>query len=148
METLVVTAFVAGVLIFLYIQFTNLNESYEESYIYNPVEGLYALEDVKVYIEEDLEISQYINENIDTLKYIDITDCSLFAYESYCKELFKLENIKNIFITYNSVPVVDFNNYSLDFQKFIEKINKEGTQPYRIIAEFNDSTFATVRFGE
>lgn len=147
-ETLIVTAFVAGVLIFLYIQFTNLNQSYEQSYVYNTVEGLYALEDVKTYIETDTTFVNYIDSNINSLKYIDITDCTLFTDETYCLKLFELENIKNIFITHNLVPDVDFTDYDLKFQTFIKKINKEGIQTYRIVAEFNDSTYATVRFGD
>lgn len=147
-ETLIVTAFVAGVLIFLYIQFTSLNKSYEETYIYNTVEGLYALEDIKSYIENDDNINQYIKENIEDLKYIDITDCTLFSDKDYCSTYFKLENIKNIFITLNSIPNEDFNTYNQEFQTFIGKINKEGFQPYRIVAEFNNSTYATLRFGD
>ena len=148
-ETLVVTAFVAGVLIYLYLQFTNLNASYEESYRYNTVEGLYALKDIIDYLEGYENVDQLINDNINNLSYIDITDCSIFAYLTYCKKLFGLENIKNIVVTHNSIPKdADFSGYSLGFQNFIGKITPEGEQPYRLVAEFNNSTYATVRFGD
>lgn len=147
-ETLVVTTFVAGVLIYLYIQFSNLNNSYEDSYIYNTVEGLYALDDIKTYIESDDQILEYINENIEDLKYIDITDCSLFTNYDYCEELLESENIKSIFITTNQVPYESIVQYNEKFTTFISKINKEGIEPYRIVASFNNSTYATLRFGE
>ena len=102
-ETLIVTVFVAGVLIFLYIQFSNLSNSYDQSFQYNTVEGLYALEDVKKYIETDSSIKKYINSNIDSLGYIDITNCDKFTDENYCLKLFELENIDKIIITHNSI---------------------------------------------
>ena len=147
-ETLVVTTFVAGVLIYLYIQFSNLNKSYEASYIYNTVEGLYALEDVKNYIESDALLLEYINTNIEDLKYVDISNCSLFTDVDYCLRLFELENIETIFITTNTVPHESINQYDEEFNTFIKKINKEGKHTYRIVASFKNSTYATVRFGE
>lgn len=147
-ETLIVTVFVSGILIYLYIQFSNLNKSYEDSYLYNTVEGLYALEDVKTYIERDNQILEYVDTNIEELKYIDITDCSLFTNIDYCKNIFQLENIKSVFITTNIVPYEVITQYNEEFITFINKINKEGVEPYRIVAEFNNTTYATLRFGE
>ena len=69
-ETLIVTTFVAGVLIFLFIQFSNLENSYEESYMYNTVEDIYALEDIKDYIEQDETAMSNIKEQIQNTKYI------------------------------------------------------------------------------
>lgn len=147
-ETLIVTIFVAGVLIFLYLQFSNLNKSYDESYQYNTVEGLYALEDIKSYIERDQSVLNYIDENIDNLKYIDINDCGIFTSQDDCLLLLKSENIQSIFITMNSIPYNSIDGYNEDFLDFIKKINKDGSQPYRIVAAFNNSTYATLRFGE
>lgn len=147
-ETLIVTVFVAGVLIYLYMQFTNLSNAYDESYIYNSVEGLYALEDVKEYIEKDSQFTKYLLENIETQKYIDITDCSVFTDQKYCLKLLKVENIDKIFVTTNSIPKEQITKYNESFSNFINKINKEGGQPYRIVASFNNSTFATLRFGD
>lgn len=146
-ETLVVTSFVAGVLIFLYIQFSNLSNAYDDSYIYNNVDSLYALDDIKETIENDNIVMEYLNNNITSKKYIDISDCSLFSNKNYCLKLLELENIKEIFITTNAIPKEDITNYSENFLTFINKINKEGKQPYRIVASFNNSTFATIRFG-
>lgn len=147
-ETLVVTAFVAGILIFLYVQFSNLNNSYDESYKYNTVEGLYALEDIKNYIENDESALNYIEENIESLKYINIEDCSIFTSKDDCLLLLKSENINSIFITTNLIPYNSIDEYSEDFLDFVNKINEEGNQPYRIVAAFNNSTYATLRFGE
>lgn len=147
-ETLIVTAFVAGVLIFLFIQFSNLSKAYDDSYIYNTPEGLYALEDVRRYIENDLDFLEYLDTDINTMGYIDISDCNLFASKNYCLNLLQLENIDNIFITTNSIPKDQITDYSEGFLTFINKINEEGDEPYRLVASFNNSTYATLRFGD
>ena len=147
-ETLLVTVFVSGVLIYLYVQFSKLNTAYDQSYLYNNVESLYALEDIKDYIESDALFTQYFVKNIESKYYIDISNCNLFTDKEYCLSLFEIENIDEIFVTTNVVPKEKINIYSDDFSTFINKINEEGEQPYRIIGSFDNSTFATIRFGD
>lgn len=153
-ETLTVTIFVAGVLIFLFIQFSNLNSSYEESFDYNGIEELYALEDIKNYIESDSTAYIYIMETLNNNNYIDISNCSVFTNQDYCKRLLELENIENIIVTptlddYDIlINEIDTSTYGEEFKTFIKKINKNGKSSYRIIASFDNNTFATVRFGE
>lgn len=147
-ETLIVSTFVAGVLIFLFIQFTNLGKAYDDSYIYNTPEGLYALEDIKEYINTDLDVQLYIEQNIETMKYIDLTNCDLFTNKDYCTNLFRLENIDKIFITTNTFDKQIIKDYSEDFSAFINKIVSEGNEKYRLVASFKNSTFATLRLGD
>ena len=147
-ETLIVTTFVAGILIFLFIQFTNLGKSYDDSYVYNTPEGLYALEDIKEYINTDLDALLYIEENIESLEFIDLTDCNLFKNKDYCLNLFKLENIDKIFITTNDFTKENIVGYNEEFKSFINKITKEENQKYRLVASFKNSTFATLRLGD
>lgn len=144
-ETLIVTTFVCGVLIFLFIQFNNLSKNYENTYNYNSVEGLYSLNNIKKYIEND---SQFIL-SIDLKDgYMDLTDCSLFTDTKYCEKLFKLEKIKVIYLTENNFDKNIFSNLNNKFKKFINMINSQGNEKYRILVEFEDSTFATIRIGD
>lgn len=146
-ETLIVSTFVACVLIFLFIQFTNLGKAYDDSYIYNTPEGLYALEDIKEYINTDLDVQLYIEQNIETMKYIDLTDCSLFINKDYCVNLFELENIDRIFVTTNDFDKQSITGYNEDFKIFINKIINEGNEKYRLVASFKSGIFATMRVG-
>jgi len=146
-ETLVVTIFIATVLIFLFIQFSNLNSSYEDSFKYNTVEGLYALEDIKEYLENDFEY-QLIENELSSKNYIDISDCSIFLDETYCQKLLEFENINNIVVAKNLDSYENIFTNSKEFIEFSSKINNKGKEKYRIIASFNDNTFATIRFGE
>ena len=159
-ETLVVTSFVAGVLIFMYIQFTNLSNKYNESYDYNTVEGLYSLENIKEYIEEDQTLLIYADNfqaegnPIDPGTAIDITECSseYFSDINYCSLLFELENIEEIYLTcswFDKNSILDIYSFSSETKKFINKIKiDESDTGYRLIAKFTDGTFATIRLGE
>lgn len=147
-ETLIVTTFVAGILIFLFIQFSNLSKNYNDSYKYNTVEGLYSLNNIIKYIKSDTTFNESLSTLVNTDKYLEITDCTLFSDPKYCSLLFELENIKSIYITDNYFNKSIFNNSEETIKTFINKINSDGEQKYRIVAEFNDFTFATIRFGD
>ena len=147
-ETLLVTTFVAGVLIYLYIQFNNLDKNYSDSFKYNTVEGLYDLSDIIDFIYEDQNAIGFIRDNIGDAKYIDISNCSLFTDKETCIRLFKLENINEILITPNLVPKSVIKDYSPGLTRFIGKINAASNEPYRVIASFNNNTYATLRFGD
>lgn len=147
-ETLVVTAFVAGVLIYLFIQFTNLSNNYNDSYNYNTVEGLYSVRNIRNYILSDLEALTHIENNLSPNNYIDILDCSIFSEQPYCQKLFELENVNKVIITTNVFDKEMFSIYDSGFKKFINKISAEGNEKYRILVEFKNSTYATIRFGE
>lgn len=147
-ETLIVTTFVSGVLIFLFIQFTTLSNKYEESYKYNTVEGLYSARNIRNYIQTEIHTNTLFEENINSNTYLNITNCEYFINSDYCLKLFELENINNIYVTLNAFDKDLFNTFSNDFKQFINKINSQGTEKYRLLIEYNDSTFATIRFGE
>ena len=147
-ETLVVTTIVAASLIYLYVQFMNLSTKYNESYNYNTVEGLYALNDVVELIKDDAYAYDYISNYLVENKYIDISNCSLFSDEATCRKLFEYEKIQNILITTNTVPKSYIVDYPKNFMEFIKKIEPASIEPYRVIASFDNDTYATIRFGD
>ena len=145
-ETLLVTVFVAGVLIYLFLQFSNLNNNYNDSYRYNSVEELYALEDIVDFIQNDEFAINYIYGNTSYLHYIDISNCSLFTDTATCRKLLKLANVNEIFITTNTIPKTYITDYSVGLNKFIDKVTPGETEPYRIVASFKNGNYATLRF--
>ena len=147
-ETLLVTAFVAGVLIYLYIQFTSLSGNYSDAYNYNTVEDLYALADVVEFISKDPKALTNIRNNISENKYIDISNCTLFTEQAMCMKLLELENINEIIITTNTIPKDSIKDYSAGFIKFVSRINASNNEPYRVVASFKNNTYATLRFGD
>ena len=147
-ETLIVTVFVAGVLIYLFIQFSNLSSLYNESYSYNTVESLYALEDVVDFIKSDALALSSIKENVKDEQYIDISNCNIFISQEYCEKLYELENIDTILVTMDNIPNGAITSYDSGFLDFISSISRTDNNQYRLIASFNNSTYATLRFGE
>ena len=145
-ETLIVTVFVAGVLIFMFVQFSKLSISYNEYYNYNTTESMYALDDIKHYIVSDSLIYTKIQTEIDSNKYLDITDCSDVANTDYCTRLLELENINKVIVTSNKFNIDNLNIDSEEFMNFMRKISSEGEESYRLIAKFNNGSFATIRF--
>ena len=147
-ETLVVTTFVAGILIYLFIQFTNLSQNYNDAYSYNTVEGLYSVRNIRDFIIKDVAALTSIDTIIENNGYAEITNCDQFTEKNYCLKLFELENIKEIFITNSNFDKDLFSTSNEGFKKFIKKIKSQDNNKYRILVEFNDSTYTTIRFGE
>lgn len=147
-ETIIVSSFVAGILIFTFIEFTSLTSSYSESFKYNTVEDLYTTENIKNYILSDSNFLTTLNDSINPDKVMDITNCSMFTNDNYCKKLFELSNIENIIVCNNYFDEKNISVKDEDFKTFIDKIKGTGKEKYRIIVKFKDSTFSTIRFGE
>ncbi len=147
-ETIVVTSFVVGVLIFLFIQFTNLTKNYNNHYEYNTVEGLYALKNIRNYIKSDDVAFNKIKDRVIEYGFFDIKSCDIFSEKEYCLKLFELNEIDNIYVTNNNFKREIFDEFHDSFKMFIKKIDAEDDETYRLLVEFDDKTFATIRVGE
>ncbi len=159
-ELLVTATLVSTVLIFLYTQFYTIKRSYDTSFKYNTVNGLYALSNVRSFLEEnDIYI---LTQGLNTTSYIDLKNDNLqTANTTYFNELITGLNIKYLIFTNQNIDNLinqinngtalnsDTNEYE-DLKKFIKRIdfdNKDTNNNYRIIAEFNDNTFASILVG-
>lgn len=159
-ELLVTATLVSTVLIFLYTQFYTIKRSYDTSFKYNTVNGLYALSNVRSFLEEnDIYI---LTQGLNTTSYIDLKNDNLqTANTTYFNELMTGLNIKYLIFTNQNIDNLinqinngtalnsDTNEYE-DLKKFIKRIdfdNKDTNNNYRIIAEFNDNTFASILVG-
>lgn len=149
-ETLIVATFLVTTLLFLYIQFNNVTKTYDTSFKYNTVNGLYAVNNIINYIKSD---------GIDTLKtsvnnvdYIDITECpdTYFTEQNYCNILIDTLKIKTVLFTKENLTTLKNNRTALDqtMIDFVKFINYEEVEGYRLIIEFNDNTFASLKIKE
>lgn len=151
-ETLIVAAFVIATLVFLYTQFRNINRSYTTSFKYNNVSELYALGSMGDYLKQNgLHIVGPASLLSDT-KYIDLTSCTdrFLSETNYCNSLVGSLNIKKIIITSENLDdlkaVIDSDDkLSEEMKQFIGTIHYESGADYRIIAEFTNGTFATLK---
>ena len=146
-ETLLVSIFVCGVLIFFYVQFSTLSKNFSYSFSYNTVEKLYALEDIRTYLLFDEIYYSDIKTQIDESGMVDLikSESLVVSYPLYFNELIDKLDIKSILITKDFIPNVNIDEYSIKFQRFIKLIkgDKESSN-YRILAEFNDNKFSTI----
>ena len=153
-ELLVTATLVCTVLIFLYTQFYNVKKSYDNSFKYNTVNGLYSLANVREFlfdndtavIKQNLSLnSSYVDLKEDTTGINDI---------DYWNLLITSSNIKTIIFTYENLDTLisnleDLDNTKEDLKKFIRRIDYDDSAVgYRLIVEYNDNTFATLLMGD
>lgn len=163
METLVVSTFVAVVLIFLFVQIQNVSTNYEKSFSYNPVQSLYKAENIRNYLYSRDRVSMENEVDSTTKGYIDITSCNYNFYsligedtsanEEYCKELYKTLDVKKVILSIQDLSIVKnkvYDNMAIDdiSQKFVDFINyvkyTNNQEQLRLLVEFNDETYASI----
>lgn len=144
-ETLIATTLVATVFTVLYVQFMNINENYRKTYENNTVEGLYASNNIKNYLlsnnYEDLAITSYIN-----------MDCDMFTNKTQCNNLLSVLDIKNVYIMIDDITsiredIYNDSNISDGLKKFVKSVNTTTNPGYRLLVEFNNDTYATIKVG-
>lgn len=153
-ETLVVSIFILGSFVFLFVQFRNVNQSYQISFQYNAIDALYAAENLKKF---------YLNDNFDNMaqtyrtgkmKYADLTTCpsSMIKEVAYCQKLMEVLDVKTVLFTDSDTTyiknVLDTSTIDPSLKKFIKYIknDEEGVLlKYRLIVEMNDGTFASIK---
>lgn len=148
-EALVMSMVVIGTLTFMYIQFQNISRSYEKSFNYNTITDLYITNEIKDYlIDNDLLDTYKDKVTGSSAKYIIINDIT----DSSFKMLKFKGQVKTILLTDESLSGLKgkkTNTLSEKFNDFINylKVDKEEGK-YRLLIEFNDDTFASLKIGE
>lgn len=150
-EAFVVSTVVLGVLIFMFVQLRTVVSGFNRSFSYNTVTGIYIANELGDFVEahdyenlkQKVNIDGYIVQNIDS--YID------FDYEINIlwNEMLKVANIKNVVISIEDAAVLKASNNILNSAKledYIKFLNVDrDLNKYRIIVEFNDDTYASVK---
>lgn len=143
-ETLVVTTFISGIFVFLFIQFNNLNKSYKTSFNYDTIEGKYTLEDIIDYIKYDNEFNNNKDNYINSYDYILLNNCdyNLFTNVNYCKKLFEIEEIKEAILVKADFEYNDELNFDETIKEYLKKIKKDNTEDlnYLIVISLKNNT--------
>src|SRR5574344_1738439 len=85
LETLIVSTVILSTLVFLYIQFVNVKSSYEVSFRYNTIPGLYMAKEVSTYLTENgyTSLQTSLDNNLTTNNgYINIISSSSVVGDS------------------------------------------------------------------
>lgn len=176
-ETLIVSTLVSTVLVVLYVQFNNIIKNYNKNFDYNSVGSLYAANNIKKFIFQDnngnfyTNLKSYLNQSIvsDSNYYLKVlTTCDDNYSNAYrtnsCEKFSKLTSfygIKQIIFTMEYIDLKDSDYTELNspnFVTFIKNINTnkdavidENNNPvydYRIIIEFENNKFATLKISD
>lgn len=152
-EVLILSTVIIGILIFMYSQFKNINRSYQYSFKYDTVEGMYLANNIINYINSD-NYDKLVEETTNRIEgYVDITNCDveIFNTSSYCEALFQKSEIEKIIFTEENLTKLRNNmiNFDNDFKTYIKQIKTTNEKnDYRIIIKYKDGTFATMRFNK
>ena len=144
-EAFIVSTFVLGVLVYLYIQTKVIINNYNKSASYNTIPGIYITKEIDKYFKY---IYDDVKDELASKEYIDIT-----AYDDMMEKFVVAADIKQIIVT---LPSMDWDLFDLKnedkevdskFAKYINWVsrNKNGNCNYIIITEFNDDTYASLK---
>lgn len=154
-ESLVVTTFVLTVLVFLFVQFKNLFNSYENSYDYNTVEGIYNLNTFKNYLTSP-DVSVSMNGNYTVI--FEGTSCSnVNSFNNdVCNNLGKAMNLKTLIYLdeskldslKDSLKDSGDSIFTSSYKDFLSRLNRQSndSNDIRLIGQFNDGTYATITY--
>lgn len=145
-ETLIVASFISITLIYLFVQFRNINNSYSDTLMYNSVNGMYINNEIKKFITkydiEELSLKLAYEDK----GYYDLTSCdaTIFTDTAYCQEFFSRLNVKTAIYTLAKTNVVG-SDFSEKFKKFLHSIYNPNSKMYIIASELNDGSFASLK---
>lgn len=147
-ETLIVSTVIATILIYIFVQYNHISRKYDESFKYNDVDDLYKLDSIKEYINSldsnaIFNIESKIND--DDIIIMDKSDDTYTNIEYLDNQVDLLNNldIKTLVLTRADINNVDTSNLSNTLKNMIKKIDNKSDN-YRIMAEFNNGTSATI----
>lgn len=149
-ETIAVSTVVVTSLVIIYTQFISVSDSYNRSFRYNNVNNLYLLENVRSFINNDSSLNNLVSA-LENNTYVDITGCpnEYFTEFAYCETLLYYSDIKTILFAKEDITdlknTIDNTDYSETMKTFIKRINNSTEDGYRLIVEFNDDTYATIK---
>lgn len=149
-ETLLVSVFIASTLIFLYIQFQKVRDSYDVTFSYNTIEGVYSSKVLLEYLQENGIANMSNALKSTSITQIEVSTCpsAYLTNTTFCNRLVDSLNIRRAY--YVSSDVTNFKNkvkplgLSNKFQSFIRSIKDSDGIGYRLVIEYNNDTYATI----
>lgn len=137
-ETFIVSTFVLGVLVVLFLQIKTVINGYDRSFTYNTITGIYNTSEIKKYVQKN-DYSTILG-NVDSNEYVILN--SSYDNNRYA-DIFKVSNVKTLVISKGNLTGLKENNeLSSRFKKYIKTLSS--SSGYQFIIEFNDDTFAAI----
>lgn len=167
-EALIVSTFVVSVLIFLFIQFKNINRNYQKSFSYNNVNDAYAINNIKNFFDEEVETfssittfesNDYIilyndDKNAATDDQCQILDANFSDEKIICTSIMKSIEAQKVIIAkensnlLNNIEQINDPDIPESLKEFIKSIdnNTADAYSYRIIVKFLNDTYSSMLY--
>lgn len=146
-ELLVTTTVLSVLLIVVYSQISNALSTYNKNKHFNTTESMYATSNIRSFIKQN-ELSA-LKDTVNSVVYVDLTDCSFTTNYDYCRALFdELDVKKVIFTKYNVTNLKKFdytNDFDSSLKSYIANMTIIDNNDYRIIVELNDSSASSLK---
>lgn len=141
LETLIVITFLSVSLLLLYGTFSNMMSNSQKNILYDDASNIYKA----YYLKEYLSLNN-LNNKLSINKIKELT-CNDFDFPS-CKKIFNTWNIEKIYITEYDLKEYNKENYSSNFNNYINTLSNKENYKYRFIIEFNqEETYAYASIG-
>lgn len=150
-EAFIVSTFVLGVLVFMFIQLRTVVNGYDRSFSYNTVSGIYIANEIGKFVanfdyentKQTVDNAGYVIKNIDSYSKFDS------AVSDTWNAMLQDANVKTVIIATEDATILKEaknGQISSKLEDYIDYLNVGNlTNRYRIIVEFNDETFASVK---
>lgn len=157
-ETLLVSLTIAGILIYMYSQFSTINDTYQRLYNYNTTERLYHADIMRQFlVNYTVKTDSIYTVTVNNNKAVDIKNCSFVTGNdrTYCDLLVTAMDVKKIILTYDDFKVSDRAEKILNqiaeedrglVKNYLKQIESVNENKYRIIVLFKDDTISSLTF--
>lgn len=156
-ETLLVSLTIAGILIYMYSQFSTINDTYQRLYNYNTTESLYHSDIMRQFLINYTKKTDTLYTSLTTSKATDIKGCSFVSGvdRTYCEALVGAMDVKKIILTYDDFKASDRTDKILNIagnddkvmvRNYLKQIESVTENKYRIIVIFNNGNIASLIF--
>lgn len=143
METLLVSLTIASVLLYMYVQYSRILDSYHRLDHYDTVESLYRTEVVKRYLLENAKASFFTDINGKVIEITSSGNSTLTDVNGWTTLWNDLKLSKLYIVAKNA----DISSVDGSFKNFLNShSSSESTGKYEVVAKYNDGTFAAVAF--
>ncbi len=147
-ETLLVSSFVIGTLVYLFVQFSNIKTVYDTSFKKDMIPDLYYVHNINMYLSKTNKES--VIANLQQNNYVEISDCT-FTEDSYCTKLMEMAGVKQAIVVQDNLTALQSelrsttpNPFSETMYQYILNLSTYQLNQYRVIVEFKNGSVASL----
>lgn len=136
-EAFIVSTFVLGILVFMFLQIKTIINGYNKSFTYNTIPGIYNSREIKKFLKKNDYDSLLAEAGSNDYVILDSTNTKY-------TDIFEVSNVKTVVISKGDLSVLkESKKLSPKFQDYIKTLANSGG--YQFIVEYNDDTFANIK---